>query len=74
MKHTLPYLFATAFTLGAHGMVGAQVPSLPGRVEQRPAATIPSTRDDTPHGNAKLTGVVVDSTTGKPVEFASIAL
>ena len=74
MKHTLPYLFATAFTLGAHGMVGAQVPSLPGRVEQRPAATILGTSDDTPHGNAKLTGVVVDSTTGKPVEFASIAL
>jgi hypothetical protein len=74
MKHTLPYLFATAFTLAAHGLARAQMPSLPGGGEQRPAATQPGTRDDTPRGNAKLTGVVVDSTTGKPVEFASIAL
>ncbi|AQG82413.1 TonB-dependent receptor [Spirosoma montaniterrae] len=30
--------------------------------------------DNSPRGNAKLTGVVVDSATNKPVEFASIAL
>ncbi len=30
--------------------------------------------DDTPKGNGKLTGVLIDSTSGKPVEFATIAL
>jgi outer membrane receptor protein involved in Fe transport len=30
--------------------------------------------DDAPKGNGKLTGVLIDSTSGKPVEFATIAL
>ncbi len=30
--------------------------------------------DQTPKGNSKITGIVTDSTTGKAVEFASIAL
>ncbi|AKD56319.1 outer membrane beta-barrel protein [Spirosoma radiotolerans] len=30
--------------------------------------------DDTPKGNGKLTGLLVDSTSGKPVEFATVAL
>ncbi|GAB3786000.1 outer membrane beta-barrel family protein [Spirosoma horti] len=30
--------------------------------------------DDTPKGNGKITGLLVDSTSGKPVEFATIAL
>lgn len=75
MKNTLPYFFAGALLLNAFGMVRAQVPSLPGGGEQRPALAVPGTFNaDAPRGNAKLTGVVVDSTTGKPVEFASIAL
>ena len=37
--------------------------------------SIPGTdTDNGPRGNAKITGVVADSITGKPVEFASIAL
>lgn len=30
--------------------------------------------DETPKGNGKVTGILVDSTTGKPVEYATIAL
>ncbi|CCH53740.1 TonB-dependent receptor [Fibrisoma limi BUZ 3] len=30
--------------------------------------------DDTPKGNAKIAGLLTDSTTGKPVEYATIAL
>ena len=43
---------------------------------QAPAPTnIPGTdTDNGARGNAKITGIVTDSTTGKPVEFASIAL
>jgi outer membrane receptor protein involved in Fe transport len=75
MKNTLLYLVAGAFILNTHPVALAQVPSLPGGGDQRPAVAIPGTSsDDSPRGNAKLTGVVVDSTSGKPVEFASIAL
>ncbi|WP_460934378.1 TonB-dependent receptor [Spirosoma humi] len=60
--------------LTAPGIVWAQFPTMPGGSPQ-PAAAIPGTSSDTsPRGNAKLTGTVTDSTTGKPVEFASIAL
>ena len=75
MKNTLPYLFAGIFILSTGGPVRAQAPTLPGGSDPRPAATIPGTPStDLPRGNAKLTGIVIDSTTGKPVEFASIAL
>ena len=30
--------------------------------------------EDTPKGNGKITGMLVDSTTGRPVEFATVAL
>ncbi|SOD78135.1 outer membrane beta-barrel protein [Spirosoma fluviale] len=30
--------------------------------------------EDTPKGNGKIAGILVDSTTGKPVEFATVAL
>lgn len=54
--------------------VWAQVISLPGN-DQKPAVAIPGTSTgNTLNGNAKITGTVVDSTTNKPVEFASIAL
>ncbi|MBC3784719.1 TonB-dependent receptor domain-containing protein [Spirosoma utsteinense] len=75
MKNTLPFLLAGTFMLTACDLALAQVPAVPAGDNQRPAVAIPGTAtDDTPRGNAKLTGVVVDSTTGKPVEFASIAL
>lgn len=75
MKKPLPYLFVGAFILTVYSAAQAQVPSLPGGNNQRPAAAIPGTSsDDSPRGNAKLTGVVIDSASGKPVEFASIAL
>ena len=73
MKHTLRTLFVSFFLVNS--AVLAQVPSLPGGGEQRPAAALPGAlTTDIPRGNAKLTGVVVDSTSGKPVEFASVAL
>ena len=35
---------------------------------------IPGTAEDTPKGNGKITGVLVDSTSKKPVEFAAMSL
>lgn len=35
---------------------------------------VPGGSDDTPKGNAKITGMLIDSATAAPVEFASIAL
>ena len=74
MKNIVPFLVAGAFSLTTCHLAQAQV-TLPGGGDPRPATAIPGTSgDDSPRGNAKLTGVIVDSTSGKPVEFASIAL
>ncbi|WP_266365137.1 TonB-dependent receptor domain-containing protein [Tellurirhabdus rosea] len=41
----------------------------------RPPAAIPGTaNDNAPRGNGKITGTLVDSTSSKPVEFATVAL
>ena len=37
-------------------------------------AVIPGTSEDTPKGNGRIKGILVDSLTKKPVEFASLAL
>lgn len=75
MKNLLPSFIALALTFITHGVMQAQVPSVPGGGGQRPALALPGApATEVPRGNAKLTGVVTDSTTGKPVEFASVAL
>ncbi|GAA4470620.1 outer membrane beta-barrel family protein [Nibrella saemangeumensis] len=43
--------------------------------QQRPAAAIPGTANaDQPKGSGRITGVIIDSTTRNPVEYASVAL
>jgi outer membrane receptor protein involved in Fe transport len=74
MKKKLRILLLGTAVIAATSAVHAQFPALPGGGGQRPAAIPGTSSDDSPRGNAKLTGVVVDSTTNKPVEFASIAL
>ncbi|WP_293684062.1 MULTISPECIES: TonB-dependent receptor [unclassified Spirosoma] len=75
MKNVLRSLFVSAVLLTTAVGVRAQFPTMPGGGQQQRPAVIPGTSSDTsPRGNAKLTGVVTDSTSGKPVEFASIAL
>ncbi|GAB4045413.1 TonB-dependent receptor [Spirosoma litoris] len=45
-----------------------------GQDNGRKKAEFTGVADDTPKGNGKIAGVLVDSTSGKPVEFATIAL
>ncbi|WP_128544409.1 TonB-dependent receptor domain-containing protein [Larkinella soli] len=69
MKKILPLflLFCSTFSQAQFPMGG------PGG--SRPAATIPGTANpDAPRGNGKISGTLVDSTTSKPVEFATVAL
>lgn len=72
-KNVLPWFIGAAL-LTAPTFVRAQFPSLPGGGQPRPAAIPGTANDASPRGNAKLTGTIIDSTTNKPVEFASIAL
>ncbi|WP_026261911.1 TonB-dependent receptor domain-containing protein [Spirosoma panaciterrae] len=75
MKNVLRSLCLSASLLTLSIGARAQFPTLPGGGQQQRPAAIPGTSSDaSPRGNAKLTGVITDSTTGKPVEFASIAL
>ncbi|MCE7043719.1 TonB-dependent receptor domain-containing protein [Dyadobacter sp. CY312] len=42
--------------------------------ERQRQTVIPGTAEDSPKGNGKIKGILVDSTTKMPVEFASLAL
>lgn len=45
-----------------------------GQDNGRKKAEFTGVAEDTPKGNGKIVGILVDSTSGKPVEFATIAL
>ncbi|GAB3887375.1 TonB-dependent receptor [Spirosoma agri] len=45
-----------------------------GQDDRRKKTEFTGTTEDAPKGNGKITGLLVDSTSGKPVEFATIAL
>lgn len=75
MKKLLRTLWIGSALFTAVHAAQAQFPTFPGGGGQKPATAIPGTANDTsPRGNAKLTGVIVDSTNNRPVEFASVAL
>ena len=72
MKNALLLLFIGTALLTTSTALYAQAPAT---TEPQPQRGIPGTDNDTRReGNTKLTGVITDSTTGKPVEYASIAL
>ncbi len=49
-------------------------PGMGGGDGQRKKTEFTGVAEDTPKGNGKITGLLVDSTSGKPVEFATVAL
>lgn len=63
----------TFLTLGLGTSAFAQFPTGGGR-PQPAAATIPGTGDNSARGNGKISGILVDSVSKQPVEFASISL
>jgi len=58
---------------GGGGRPGGGGGDFGGQREKR-QAVIPGTDEDSPKGNGKIKGILVDSTSKKPVEFASLAL
>jgi outer membrane receptor protein involved in Fe transport len=65
-------LLSTLLTLGLSGPAFAQFPVTGGAAQ--PKALPGTAGDQTPRGSAKITGTIIDSTAGKAIEFASIAL
>ncbi|WP_353717368.1 TonB-dependent receptor [Dyadobacter sp. 676] len=59
---------------GGGGFRGGGGGDFRGGNRQQRQTVIPGTAEDTPKGNGKITGVLVDSTSKKPVEFAALSL
>ncbi|SEJ42576.1 Outer membrane receptor for ferrienterochelin and colicins [Dyadobacter sp. SG02] len=59
---------------GGGGFRGGGGDSRGGGNRPQRQTVIPGTAEDTPKGNGKITGVLVDSTSKKPVEFAALSL
>lgn len=75
LQRAVKQIICSVFLVVAAGPVFAQFPGgMPGGGNQRPAAIPGTATDQTPRGNSKITGFVVDSSVTKAVEFASIAL
>lgn len=72
MKKIIRAGFTLSIAFSTLQVAWAQFPTLPGGGGQQPSGAIPGS--DVPRGNAKLTGIIADSASGKPVEFASIAI
>ncbi|HEV7346984.1 TonB-dependent receptor domain-containing protein [Telluribacter sp.] len=65
-------LLSTGLAFSAYAQ---EAPSFPGGRPQQQSTAIPGTADDTtPRGNGKISGVLVDSVSSQPVEFAAISL
>ncbi|WP_143092889.1 carboxypeptidase regulatory-like domain-containing protein, partial [Arsenicibacter rosenii] len=56
------------------GPGGGGPPGFGGQQERQKKEFVPGFSDDAPKGNARITGIIVDSSAASPVEFASIAL
>ena len=72
MKKNTFLLLAIVFVTNLLTPAIAQFPGMGGSAS--PKALPGTAGDQTPKGNSKITGAIVDSTTAKSVEFASIAL
>ena len=56
------------------GSPGGGPPGFGNQDNRRQKAEFTGVAEETPKGNGKITGLLIDSTSGKPVEFATVAL